>query len=94
MSNNPPFDLGFVHGTFRFVLENSVVLGVDVDLRPQWQHVLDNLTPYSRSVDEYGRSVVRTKHTQHDAAAIAMAVAFRSSTIHWMVLAMLLVPFS
>jgi hypothetical protein len=39
-------DLGYIRRTLTALIDYSQVLGVDAALRPVWQEVLDNLTPY------------------------------------------------
>lgn len=57
VSNNPPFDVAFVKRTFRSLLEYSTTLGVDAELRPAWQNVLDNVADYPLTKDEHGETV-------------------------------------
>lgn len=57
MSNNPPFDVAFVKRTFRGLLEYSVILAVDADLRAGWQDVLANMADYPLTKDESSETV-------------------------------------
>lgn len=43
---NPTYDLGYIRMLFTALLEGSADLGVDADLRTQWQSTLDQLAPY------------------------------------------------
>jgi len=43
---NPNLDLGYFRRTVRTLLSTSVTLGLDADLRPVWQDVLDKLSPF------------------------------------------------
>ncbi len=46
-------DLAAVRQLFPVAIKTSQSLGVDADLRPQWQDVLDNLTPYPNDGTKY-----------------------------------------
>ncbi len=43
---NSVYDLGYIRRTLTALIQYSQVLGVDASLRPVWQEVLTNLTPY------------------------------------------------
>lgn len=43
---NPNLDLGFIRKLCGTLMETSQLMGVDVELRPVWQDVLDHLSPY------------------------------------------------
>jgi len=43
---NPNLDLGFARRVARELIETSKVLGIDAEMRPQWQRFLDQLAPY------------------------------------------------
>lgn len=47
---NPNLDLGFIRQIDRTLIETSKVLGVDEDLRPKWQDVLDKLSAYPTGI--------------------------------------------
>jgi hypothetical protein len=47
---NSVYDLGYIRRTLTALLDGSRLLGVDAALRPVWQEVLDNLTPYPLGV--------------------------------------------
>jgi hypothetical protein len=47
---NPAISLGFIAKVLRTALDASAALGVDADLRPQWQDRLDNLAPFPTAV--------------------------------------------
>lgn len=42
-------DLGFIKGVMQATKKASEILKVDEALRPKWQHIVDNLTPYRLS---------------------------------------------
>ena len=43
---NPNLDLGFARRVARELIETSQILGVDAEMRPQWQQFIDQLAPY------------------------------------------------
>jgi hypothetical protein len=43
---NPNLDIGFARHVARELIETSQVLGVDAEMRPQWQQFIDQLAPY------------------------------------------------
>ncbi|WBB62453.1 discoidin domain-containing protein [Streptomyces sp. WMMC500] len=43
---NSVYDLGYIRRVMTALIDGSKTLGVDAGLRPKWQEVLDNLTPY------------------------------------------------
>ncbi|RSM89668.1 hypothetical protein DMH04_06770 [Kibdelosporangium aridum] len=47
---NSVYDLGYVRRNMSALIEGSKILGLDADLRPVWQEVLDNLSPYPLGV--------------------------------------------
>ena len=47
---NPAISLGFLAKVLRMLLDASAALGVDADLRPQWQDRLDNLVAFPTAV--------------------------------------------
>ncbi|MGP3982511.1 glycosyl hydrolase family 95 catalytic domain-containing protein [Streptomyces sp. KR80] len=47
---NSVYDLGYIRRVLTALIDGSKALGVDADLRPRWQAVLDNLTPYPLGV--------------------------------------------
>ena len=49
---NPDLDIGFMRTVCRTLIGTSRELGVDADMVPVWQDVLDHLSPYpTKSVD-------------------------------------------
>ena len=54
---NPAISLGFLSKILRTAIDASTALGVDADLRPQWQDRLDHLAPFPTAVvpDPYGK---------------------------------------
>jgi hypothetical protein len=52
--NNTAYDIAFYKRTFRALLEWSVMLGVDADMRPTWQTLLDNVVEYPTTTDTDG----------------------------------------
>jgi hypothetical protein len=46
-------DLAAVRQMFPVLIKTSAALGLDADLRPQWQDLLDNLTPYPNDGTKY-----------------------------------------
>ena len=57
---NPAISLGFLKKILRTAIDASAALGVDADLRPQWQDRLDNLAPFPTAVvpDPFGKESV------------------------------------
>jgi hypothetical protein len=53
---NPNLDLGFTRRVERELIDTSKVLGVDEEMRPQWQEFSDKLAPYP-SGDVNGKQV-------------------------------------
>jgi len=53
---NPAISLGFLAKILRTAIDASAALGVDADLRPQWQDRLDHLAPFPTAVvpDPFG----------------------------------------
>ena len=53
---NPAISLGFLAKVLRTAIDASAALGVDADLRPQWQDRLDHLAPFPTAVvpDPFG----------------------------------------
>ncbi|WP_165396539.1 discoidin domain-containing protein [Streptomyces sp. F001] len=47
---NSVYDLGYLRRVLTALIDGSKTLGVDAEMRPRWQEVLDNLTPYPTGV--------------------------------------------
>ena len=50
-------DLAAIRGTAPLAIRASEILGVDADLRVQWQEFLDNLTPYTMGSDPQSQAL-------------------------------------
>lgn len=55
--NNTPYDLAFFKRVFRALLEWSVMLDIDENLRPVWQSLLQNVASYPLATSEDGKTV-------------------------------------
>jgi hypothetical protein len=56
-SNNTAYDLAFYKRTFRALLEWSTILGIDANMRPTWQHLLDYAVDFVTTVTYNGITV-------------------------------------
>ena len=57
---NPAISVGFLLKVMRSALDMSAALGVDADLRPQWQDVADNMQPFPLATvpDPFSRETI------------------------------------
>jgi hypothetical protein len=61
---NPMSDLGFVRSVFQGLIEMSTELGLDEERRPQWQHILDHLSPFP-TAERDGKTVLLAAENSH-----------------------------